>query len=121
MNGVSVGQTWSVLANNSLDRYEFAVDRIDRDERPAYAIGHTATGKSVRVPLATLQKGQRGARIVRDATGTPVLAAPAKVPLGLTMGTRLEGATARATIKPPRGLTPAERAEWLLKNERRTA
>ena len=76
MNGVSVGQTWSVLANNSLDRYEFAVDRIDRSEHPAYVIGHTATGKPTRIPLATLQQGRRGARLVRDATGTPVWAAP---------------------------------------------
>ena len=121
MTDVRIGQTWSVLSNNALDRYEVAVARIDMGATPAYALGHTATGKSVRVPLATLQHGRRGARLVRNVDGHAAMSPPVKLPLGLTMGTRLEATTARATIKPPRGLTPAERAQWLLKNERRTA
>ena len=121
MTDVRIGQTWSVLSNNALDRYELVIERIDGVGRQAVALGRTSSGKPARIPLSALRKGKRGARLVRDANGEMVVVRHPTLPLGLTMGTRLEGATARATIKPPRGLTPAERAEWLLKNERRTA
>ena len=41
MTDVRIGQTWSVLSNNALDRYELVIERIEGVGPQAAARGRT--------------------------------------------------------------------------------
>ena len=70
MNVVAKGQTWSVL-DHFRQRVEWTIDDIRREGIELRAFGHlVSNGKLQSYTVKTIAKGQRGARLVRNADGS---------------------------------------------------
>jgi hypothetical protein len=101
---VEIGQTWTVASNClSGGVSQFTVQRIDG----GIAYGVTEDGAVREFAVTTLARGLRRARLITYADGTEPVPRPERK-------RRIEKEPiVDRTPKPPRGMSAAERAEWL--------
>ncbi|SRR5579875_2027012 len=118
MNSVSVGQIWSLISFGS-KRYEFMVDGFEmKGERRAvgvileprlpagvkHRVIKSAYPKPHSVPVKVLERGRRGAHLVRNADGS--LAELPKFDRAPLLADKSEGVSASQLVREykPRGL-----------------
>ena len=103
---VSTGQLWEIAANafGGLERF-----RVERIENGMACGTMVASGRPASFHASTLARNLRGARVVQNADGSPAhKPAASKARPG-----REPTASDYRRITAPRGLTPAEREEWI--------
>ena len=68
------GQVWSILATGiGPGRTEFTIAEVKPDASgQPHAYGRTRHGREIRMSVTTLRAGRRGARLLREADGSPV-------------------------------------------------
>jgi hypothetical protein len=103
---VSAGQLWEVRAQSMGELTRFRVERVEGDM--AYGT-MVEGGRAASFHTSTLERHKRGARLVQNVERPPSHrppAAEARQERDLT-------ASDYRRVQPPRGMTPAEREEWL--------
>ncbi len=103
---VATGQLWEIAANAFGGFERFRVERIENGMACGTMV---ASGRAASFHASTLLRHLRGARVVQNADGSPAQRAPqGKARVG-----REPTASDYRRITAPRGLTPAEREEWM--------
>jgi len=107
---VATGQLWEVAANAFGGFERFRVDRVENGMACGTMI---ATGRAASFHASTLARHLRGARVVQNADGSPAL----RPPPGKERPGHEPTASDYRRLTAPRGLTPAEREEWMREAE----
>jgi hypothetical protein len=103
---VSSGQLWEIAANAFSGVERFRVERVENGMASGTMV---ASGRAASFHASTLARHMRGARVVQNADGSPVN----KPPPSKGRPGREPTASDYRRITAPRGLTPAEREEWI--------
>jgi hypothetical protein len=107
---VTTGQLWEVAANAFGGFERFRVERVENGMACGTMV---ATGRAASFHASTLARHMRGARVVQNADGSP---AHRQLP-GKQRPDREPTASDYRRLTAPRGLSPAEREEWIREAE----
>jgi hypothetical protein len=103
---VSAGQLWELRTQSMGELTRFRVERVEGDM--AYGT-MVEGGRAASFHTSTLERHKRGARLVQNADRPP----SQRPPGGEVRQERDLTASDYRRVQPPRGMTQAEREEWL--------